>query len=276
MSALEPITVVYEREHLPRFKLPVELHRLYGGDFGLPQSCVFANFVSTIDGVVAIPSLRRSNRLISDDSESDRFVMALLRASADAILVGSGTLIGSPNARWQARDAYPAAAAQLDELRRGLGGSDQPELAVVTASGSIDPAHPAVRDGAHVLTTKRGAAKLAEQLPDASQLIVLPGEDGVDLHAAVEFLRSRGHNRILSEGGPTLFGSLASAELIDELFLTVSPLLAGRSANEAKLALVEDTDLLPSRRLASRLLSIRLHGSHLFLRYKLEHATDAA
>jgi riboflavin biosynthesis pyrimidine reductase len=86
----------------------------------------------------------------------------------------------------------------------------------------------------------------------------------------VDFLHSRGHERILSEGGPTLFGSLAAAGVVDELFLTVSPLLAGHSTREPKLGLVEDVDLLPSQRLASRLLSIRLHGSHLFLRYRLE------
>ena len=71
MSALEPLSTVYEREDLPRFGLPGELRRLYGGDFGLPKRCLFANFVSTIDGVAAIPALRRSNRLISDGNRPD-------------------------------------------------------------------------------------------------------------------------------------------------------------------------------------------------------------
>lgn len=269
MSDVEPITLVYERDDLPRFELPGGIRRLHGGDFGLPRRCLVANFVSTIDGVVSIPSLRRSNRVIADDSESDRFMMALLRACADVILVGSGTLIGSPSARWQVGSAYPAAAAELAELRRGLGRSGEPEVAIVTASGSIDPAHPAVRDGALVLTTAAGAERLSGLLPDPSRAIVLPGEDRVDLRAAVELLRVRGHDRILSEAGPRLFGSLVAEDLVDELFLTVSPLLAGRSGIGEKLALVEGLDLLPSRWLASRLLSVRLHGSHLFLRYRL-------
>ena len=105
MSTLQPLTLVYDRGDVRPFPLPAELQRLYGGELGLPERCVFANFVSTIDGVVAIPSLRRSNRLISEDSEADRFVMALLRACADVVLVGSGTLIGSPTARWQAEGA---------------------------------------------------------------------------------------------------------------------------------------------------------------------------
>jgi riboflavin biosynthesis pyrimidine reductase len=77
----------------------------------------------------------------------------------------------------------------------------------------------------------------------------------------------------LSEAGPTLFGSLASAGLVDELFLTVSPLLAGRSALDINLGLVEGATFLPSRRLAGQLLSIRLRGSHIFLRYRLERAS---
>ena len=275
MNALEPLTVVYERDDLPQFELPPELRRLYGGDFGLQEPCLVANFVWTIDGVAAIPSLRRSNRLIADASEADRFVMALLRASADAVLVGSGTLVGSPQARWHVDDPYPA-AAELAELRRTPGRPAHPEVAIVTASGAVNPTHPAIRDGALVLTTERGAAKLADRLRDPTRAIVLPGGAGVDLDAAVTFLRSRGHRRILSEGGPTLFGSLVAAGLVDELFLTLSPLLAGRSGAEAKLSLIENVDLLPARRIAGRLLSLRTHGDHLFLRYHLgETATEA-
>jgi riboflavin biosynthesis pyrimidine reductase len=272
MNVLEPLTVVYERDDLPRFELPEPLRRLYGGDLGLPERCLFANFVSTIDGVAAIPSLRRSNRLISDSSTADQLVMALLRASADAVLVGSGTLVGSPEARWRVDGPYPDAAAELVELRRTLGRPGQPEVAIVSASGSVDPAHPAIRDGALVLTTEPGADKLVDRLHDPSQAIVVGGGQEVDVGDAVAFLHERGHRRILSEGGPTLFGSLVAAGLVDELFLTVSPLLAGRSGLEAKLSLVENVDLLPDRRVAGRLLSIRTHGDHLFLRYRLGEA----
>ena len=73
---------------------------------------------------------------------------------------------------------------------------------------------------------------------------------------------------ILSEAGPSLFGSLLASFLVDELFLTVSPLLAGRGA-AARLGLVEGVELLPEARVAGRLRSVRTHGSHLFLRYSL-------
>ena len=75
---------------------------------------------------------------------------------------------------------------------------------------------------------------------------------------------------ILSEAGPTVFGSLLAAGLVDELFLTVSPLLAGRSGNDVRLGLVEGIDLLPTIRVAGRLRGVRRQGAHLFLRYSFE------
>jgi riboflavin biosynthesis pyrimidine reductase len=65
-----------------------------------------------------------------------------------------------------------------------------------------------------------------------------------------------------------MFGSLVASSLVDELFLTVSPVLAGR-AQTARLGLVEGVELVPQTRVAGRLRSVRQHGSHLFLRYDL-------
>jgi riboflavin biosynthesis pyrimidine reductase len=86
----------------------------------------------------------------------------------------------------------------------------------------------------------------------------------------VEALRERGHRRILSEAGPHTFGELLDAELVDELFLTTSPLVVGAGEPGSRLRLVEGADLAPEgTRL--RLLSLRRHGSHLFHRYAVDH-----
>ncbi len=82
---------------------------------------MFANFVSTLDGVVAIPSLPASNRLIAADSSADRFVMGLLRACSDAVVIGAGTLSASPRSLWTPARAFPDAAEAFAELRRRLG-----------------------------------------------------------------------------------------------------------------------------------------------------------
>jgi riboflavin biosynthesis pyrimidine reductase len=270
---VNPLEPLYEAEGLPVFALPEELERLYGGSFGLAPPLLVANFVETLDGVVAIHSEPRANRLVSADSEADRFVMGLLRASADAVLLGSRTLHGSPRSIWTAERAYPVAAEAFAELRRSLGLAPDPELAVLTASGALEPQHPALERGAVVLTTKEGATRCRRRLPAAVEVVVVDGDSAVDPVAAVEVLRGRGRRAILSEAGPNVFGSLLAAGLVDELFLTVSPLLAGRSALGGRLGLVEGAELLPARHEQARLLGVRRDHAHLFLRYGLSSGT---
>lgn len=265
---MEPLTVLLEEDGLSRWELPEELARLYGGGLGFQEPCVVANFVESLDGVVAVPGLARSHALVGDESEPDRFVMALLRACADAIVIGSGTLLASPRGTWRADRVYPPAADALAELRAARGKDGQPVLAIVTAGGSFDPAHPVLEQGALVLTTHRAAPVLRPSVPSATEVVAVSAGDAVDPAAAVGELRTRGASVILSEAGPTLFGAFLASRLVDELFLTVSPVLAGR-ARAPRLGLVEGVELLPQTRVAGRLGSVRAHGSHLFLRYSL-------
>jgi riboflavin biosynthesis pyrimidine reductase len=265
---IEPFTVLAEDEDLPRWDVPDALAELYGGAIGLDEPCVVANFVESLDGVVAVPGLPRSHALLGDESEPDRFVMALLRACADAVVIGSGTMLSSPKGTWRPDGVYPPAADALAELRSRRGLSEQPLLAIVTAGGSFDPTHSVLETGALVLTTGRAAPDLRASVPEASEVIAVNDGDSVDLGAAIAVLRDRGCAVILSEAGPNLFGSLLASRLVNELFLTVSPLLAGR-AETARLGLVEGVELIPQTRVAGRLRSVRTHGSHLFLRYKL-------
>ena len=90
----------------------------------------------------------------------------------------------------------------------------------------------------------------------------------MDLPAALGALHARGHQLIVSEAGPHLFGSLLAADLVDELFLTQSPLLAGRD-HGGRLGLVDGHALLPAVHRDARLLSVRRARDHLFLRYQL-------
>jgi riboflavin biosynthesis pyrimidine reductase len=266
LTELEPLRLVFERPGDGQ-ALPEELRRLYGGDLLLPERCLYTNFVSSLDGIVALPTVPGSSAMIGGPSDADRFVMGLLRAAADVVLIGSGTLRSSPNGRWRPDTVFPPAADGYAALRRALGRAASPRVAVVTASGSIPVGHPALEDGAMVLTTRAGAARLASTLPGRAELEVLPGESRVDIRAVVELLSTRG-DRILSEAGPHVFGSLVAEGLVDELFLTVSPLLAGRGG-EGTLGLVEEAPLLPGRVEQTVLRSVRVHGSHLFLQQML-------
>jgi riboflavin biosynthesis pyrimidine reductase len=257
------LELLWEQEGLPQRDLPDELRALYAGELGFRGPCVYANFVETLDGVVAIPTLERSNALIADESEDDKFVMGLLRAFADVVLVGSRTLLASPKGRWRPEGVYPAGESAFAELRTRLGKSEHPAVAVVTTGASLDVSHPVLAD-AVVLTTVRGAARLEGVVPN---LAAVNDGDRVDLRAALELLRGRGHSLVLAEAGPSTFGELVAQDLVDELFLTVSPVLAGRLRSGHRLGLVEGVELLPEARMAPRLLSLRRAGEHLFLRY---------
>lgn len=265
---LEPLALLYEVEALPRTALPAELARLYGGDLGFCEPCVYANFVATLDGVVAIPSMENSNEFVAGNSDADRFLMGLLRAFADVVVIGSGVLRTSPRGTWQPGKIYAPAAEAYSELRQELGLSSALEVAVLTGSGSIDPGHPLFASGALVLTSDIGAERLAGRLPGASTVVSLGRPTTIDPRLVFATLRERGHCRILCEAGPHTFGSLLAAEAVNELFLTTSPLLVGDVGHGSRLGLVEGADLAPDA-VHARLLSLRRHGSHLFHRYRL-------
>ena len=263
-----PFTVLAEDEDLPRWDVPAALGGVYGGAIGLEEPSVVANFVESLDGVVAVPGLARSHAILGDESEADRFMLALVRACSDVVVVGSGTLLASPTGTWRIDRAHPPSAEALAELRARRGRPAQPLVAVVTTGASLDSAHPALESGALVLTTGGAAAGLRARLPAAAEVVAVNDGSKVDPAAAVALLRERGCSVILSEAGPSTFGSLVASDLVDELFLTVSPVLAGRAA-PARLGLVEGVELVPQTRVAGRLRSVRTHGSHLFLRYAL-------
>ena len=257
------LELLWEQDGLPAGELPEELQRFYGGPLGFPERCVYANFVETIDGIVAIPELERSNALVADESDDDKHLMGLLRAFADVVLIGSGTLLASPKGRWRPEGVYPAAGEAFAELRARRGKSEHPAVAVVTTGASLDVSHRVLAD-ALVLTTADGGERLRDAVPN---IVVVNDGDWVDLRAAIDVLRERGYGLVLAEAGPTTFGALLADSLVDELFLTVSPVLAGRLAPGRRLGLVEGVELLPQARVSPQLRSIRRSGEHLFVRY---------
>ncbi len=265
-----PLEVLKEADDQGPGEMPAALSELYGGRLALRPPVVFANFVSSLDGVVRIPGTGKVGRVLSDDSQGDRFVMGLLRACADAVLIGAGTLRASPSSTWTPEQAFPEQAAAFQELRLLRGLSPSPRVVVASARGELNPEHPGLR-GALIVTGDSGADRLPEKL-DAEVLIVPEGASGLDLRAMLGQLVRRGLPAILSEAGPSLTEGLVAQGLLSELFLTLSPLLAGWPAGGGRSGLVGQTELLPHRRLGGELVSARRQGSHLFLRYRLPGA----
>src|ERR1700674_5442450 len=268
---IDPFDVLYEAE-LPRYKMPDGLARIYGR-LGFGDQVIYSNFVMSLDGVVTLGSSTSAGSVISGRNQADRFLMGLLRACADAVLLGAGTLRATPGHLWTPGHIFPDEAKNFAELRATLGRKPQPRLVLLT-TGAIDPSHPAIVAGATIMTTAEGAAGLAGGgaaglagvVPDTCDVITVGESDEVDMVQAIAELRSRGHDVILTEGGPHVVGALVAHGLLDEAFITTSPVLAGRDGGE-RLGMVAGVELLPDHGTWSRLLSVRRHGDFLFTRY---------
>lgn len=271
MAAL-PLERLFDQGSAQAQDTPAELARLYGGPLELPSPWLYANFVSSIDGVVALGADRNSGSLISGKNQADRFVMGLLRAFAEAVFVGAGTMRAEgKGALWTPDYIYPAAARAFAELRKRLGLTAQPQLAILTTSGEIFAAERALEAGALILTTESAASGLQSRLPAASRVVSVGKGRVFSVTEAVHALRAEGFQRLLSEGGPSIVGELLGAGLLDELFLTLSPVLSGRADGTLRRGLAHGREFPAQALLWTDLVSLRRSESHLFLRYRLKH-----
>ncbi|HEX7747047.1 MAG TPA: pyrimidine reductase family protein [Micromonosporaceae bacterium] len=187
---------------------------LYGRPSRPGRTHLRVNFVSSIDGAVAVDGYSAGL-----SGPADKRVFGVLRMLCDALLVGAGTL---------RCEGYRA--VRLDERRRAWrrdhGLAEYPTLVVVSRSLDLDPAQRAFADAPVrplVLTT--GQADPPPGLTAVAEVLRMGPAD--ILPASLAELHRRGHHQVLCEGGPGLFGGLTAAGLVDELCLTVSPLLAG-------------------------------------------------
>ncbi|MFB9238021.1 pyrimidine reductase family protein [Plantactinospora siamensis] len=187
--------------------------------YGRPaRPALRVNFVTSLDGAVELAGYSAGL-----SPPADRRVLPLLRRLADAVVVAAGTLRAEGYGGLRLGEAGRA-------WRRENGLPEQPTLVVVSGSARFAPTDPIFADAPvrPVLLTRADAAVPAG-LDEVADILRL-GHGTVDLAAGLAALRSRGLAQLLCEGGPLLFGSLTAADLVDELCLTVSPLLAGPGA----------------------------------------------
>ena len=215
---------------------------------------VRANMIASADGAATLEG--RSGGL---GGAADRHLFMLLRGLADAIVVGAGTVRAEgygpprPDPAWK-------------PLRAGR--SSTPALVIVSRTLDLDFASPAFTEAAAdaptvVLTTERADPDRVEAARRAAEVIVA-GEDRVDFPAAFARLADAGRPRVLCEGGPRVLAQVAAAGTLDELCLTLSPVLGAGPAPR-----VLDGPALPrpeELRLAHVLQAPEEEG-FLFLRY---------
>ena len=251
----------------------------YDGDLAIPlrpdRPTVVANFVETLDGVVAFDrDGRTGGGEVSGFSTTDRFVMGLLRALADVVLVGGATIRSSKRAAWTPASISPAAGDEYAALRASLGLAMTPTTLIATSSGDLDPQHPVFGDpGQPIIVAGPPAAAdrlVRLRLPSHVEIERLAGDGIRGIRDLIHAAGSHEARLVVSEAGPRLFGELLRADRVDELFLTVAPQLAGRADPGARLGLVEGIALWPGMARWARLASARRAGDHLFLRYRFE------
>jgi len=292
VNALTPLETLYASEHdrasgdLP---LPPDLLTLYGPLQFPPhpgRAYIIGNFVTTLDGVVslAVPGHAGGGE-ISGFNQHDHLVMGLLRASADAVIVGAGTLRSVPTHLWTAAYINPAQALAYQTLRIEMGKPEPPLTVIVTARGEITLDLPVFQPGTGpvlIVTTAAGFQRIsAHPLPSGVEIATVYHPDAIspDAISAQEILaaaqRVRQSDIILVEGGPRLMGDFFAERCLHELFLTLAPQIAGRDDAAERPGLVTGQLFAPERPLWGTLIGVKRGGSHLFLRYAFESKETA-
>lgn len=188
-----------------------ELERLYAYPEG-DRTWVRTNFVSTLDGA----AYDESGKSGSLGGDVDTEVFALLRSLADVIIVGAGT------ARTEGYE--PVRAEDVDaDLRERLALTAVPPIAVVSLRLDI----PDVLHDQMLITTTNAPGLDALR---ADMDVIACGEDVIEWQAVFAELAGRGMTKVLCEGGPTLHGALVAQDLVDDLCLTIAPVLAAGAA----------------------------------------------
>jgi 5-amino-6-(5-phosphoribosylamino)uracil reductase len=197
-----------------------DLPALYDYPAEQAGSWLRANFITSLDGGATADGT--SGRL---GGPGDRAVFSLLRELADVILVGAGTV---------RVEGYAGARPTVDQRqsRQARGQSEVPQLAIVTKSGRLDrdmPVFTRTEVPPLVLTCAAATDQTRCRLADLADVIDCSADDPdlVDEATVLAALADRGLRRVLTEGGPMLFGSFVERGLLDELCLTIAPSLVG-------------------------------------------------
>ena len=198
---------------------------------GIERPYVLANFVASVDGHATVD---QNSRKLS--GQADREMFYALRERVDAVLIGPGTL-----ATERYKRMLPA--SERRERRLAAGRLPEPLAVTVSRSGRVPRDMPLFAD-----------------TPD--NVLVFEG-DGVPLDAVLATLRrDHGVETLLCEGGPTIFGALLTAGLVDELFLTLAPTLVGGASGPAVVS-----GPPPDAPAEVKLVGVLEHEGTLFLRY---------
>lgn len=232
---------------------PADLARLYAPEWTRPDAVrhIRVNMIGSVDGGTS-----RDGTSGSLGGPADHVIFALLRSYADVVLVGAGTM--------RAEQYGPAKLG--DEARRARiarGQTPVPPVAVITRSANLDWQSGFFTDAEVrpiLLTVEASRDRHARAASVAD--VVIAGSHEVDLAFGLDELVGRGYRDVLVEGGPSINAELAALDAIDELCLTVSPVLLGGTS-----ARILNGESVPAGS-PLELASIVSTDQFLFLRYR--------
>jgi len=200
------------RSLIPSADGEADLHTHYARDW-LDAGGVRANFVCSVDGAISASGSSRGLQ-----TPGDNLVFAALRDLADVVLVGAGTATAE-----RYRPAVPS--AERMRRREDFGLDRRLPVAVVSGTLRVDADAALYADPGTIVFTTQRADRSA--VADVTAEVIVCGQAEIDFPAVIAVLAARGLRRVVCEGGPTLFASMADEGLIDELCVSVSPLLSG-------------------------------------------------
>jgi len=263
------------------------------GNFGFPPTpgdrpWIYANFVQSLDGITSLLGKHASGAEISQ-SRADRWLMDLLRAHADGLIMGMNTLREEQRNRGpESRGiVFQVAEPSMLKLREKLGKARQRNI-FVTRAVDLNFSRWKAFDGdavdVAIVTSPAGAGRIRSQKIHPHVAVVAAGTgESLDLPAAIRALRQQlGIRYLLCEGGSTFYGNLARADLVDEKFVTVSPLETGQIVPPERERLPNELGVSPllrptvfggtgfTRETMTRWtwLSCRKSGDHQFNRFR--------
>lgn len=221
---------------------------------GAPEPWLRANMVSTLDGAA-----QHDGRSQPISTATDMRIFGTLRGLADVVIVGAETVRLEGYRPARAREAFAA-------RREAAGQGPAPAVAVVSASLDLDFSLPLFTSPLVPTLLLTGAAAAPDRVATAEKAgvrVVIAGDGmGVEPARAVRALADLGHTRLLTEGGPRLLGQLVAADVLDELCLTVAPML---TAGDAQRIAGGPSVAVPKR---FELVSLLEEAGFLFSRYR--------
>lgn len=279
--------LLFDDDITPGRSLPQAFQAIYGSDWRLPvaqtRPYTFCNFVVSRDGRIAFDDGSSGGADISRNVPHDKWLMALLRARADAILVGSATLRSALRHRWTPQAVFRADADAFAALRTAEGRELTPLLVVATRSGKLPSEALVLRDPQqHVLvaTTTRGAEQAQHILGQHDKISyhITDGSEVDFAHLARDLHDAYKVSSLLCEGGAQVYGAFVQAQLVDDEFLTVSPIMVGNPPPPAspRPSLIEGVAFHATNPPQIDLLSLRRHESYLFQRSRYRQAEKQA